>query len=63
MGEGRHARPPGGKTGASRAPAFSWTQVIAWFERYRNVTPKQFEAFLREIYSRPDMLKRFPLGF
>lgn len=38
-------------------------EVIAWLERYRNVTPKQFEAFLREIYSRPDMLKRFPLGF
>jgi hypothetical protein len=38
-------------------------EVIAWLERYRDVTPKQFEAFLREIYNRPDMLKRFPHGF
>jgi hypothetical protein len=27
------------------------------------VTAEQFEAFLREVYSRPDMLKRFPHGF
>jgi hypothetical protein len=38
-------------------------EVVAWLERYRDVTPKQFETLLREIYSRPDMLKRFPHGF
>jgi hypothetical protein len=37
--------------------------VIEWLETYRNATPKQFEAFLRQIYSRPEMLKRFPHGF
>jgi hypothetical protein len=38
-------------------------EVIAWLRRYPKVTAEQFEAFLREIYSRPDMLKRFPHGF
>jgi hypothetical protein len=38
-------------------------EVIDWLERYSKATPKQFEAFLREIYSRPHMLKRFPNGF
>jgi hypothetical protein len=38
-------------------------EVIAWLARYRKATPKEFEAYLREFYSRPDMLKRFPLGF
>nr|WP_257461328.1 Wall-associated protein precursor [Archangium lipolyticum] len=38
-------------------------EVISWLERFREATPQQFEAFLREIYRRPDMLKRFPHGF
>jgi hypothetical protein len=38
-------------------------EVIAWLERFSQATPKEFEAYLREIYSRPDMLKRFPHGF
>jgi hypothetical protein len=38
-------------------------EVIDWLERFREATPKQFEAYLREIYRRPDMLKRFPHGF
>ena len=38
-------------------------EVIAWLRRYSRATAQQFEAFLREIYSRPDMLKRFPRGF
>ncbi len=38
-------------------------EVIDWLERYRKATPKEFEAFLREIYRRPDMLRRFPHGF
>ena len=37
-------------------------EVIAWLRRYRDATPEQFEAYLREIYRRPDMLKRFPGG-
>ncbi|HEX8825486.1 MAG TPA: Wall-associated protein precursor [Archangium sp.] len=38
-------------------------EVIAWLARYRDATPEQFEAYLREVYRRPDMLKRFPRGF
>jgi hypothetical protein len=38
-------------------------EVIEWLKSHRKATAEQFEAFLREIYSRPDMLKRFPHGF
>jgi hypothetical protein len=38
-------------------------EVINWLKTQENPTPKQFEAFLREIYNRPKMLKRFPNGF
>jgi hypothetical protein len=38
-------------------------EVIAWLNSRRRATAEQFEAFLREIYNRPDMLKRFPHGF
>jgi hypothetical protein len=37
-------------------------EVTKWLDRYQKATPKQFEEFLREIYSRPEMLKRFPNG-
>ncbi|HYO67289.1 MAG TPA: Wall-associated protein precursor [Archangium sp.] len=38
-------------------------EVVAWLERFRKATPQEFEAFLREIYNRPLMRARFPLGF
>jgi hypothetical protein len=38
-------------------------EVIEWLKSHRKATAEQFEALLREIYSRPDMLKRFPHGF
>jgi hypothetical protein len=38
-------------------------EVIKWIDDHRQATPKQFEAFLRQIYSRPDMRTRFPHGF
>lgn len=38
-------------------------EVIEWLERYEKATPEQFLKKLREIYSRKDMLKRFPNGF
>jgi hypothetical protein len=38
-------------------------EVIKWLRDNRTATPAQFENFLRSIYSRPDMLKRFPNGF
>ncbi|HEX8698702.1 MAG TPA: Wall-associated protein precursor [Myxococcaceae bacterium] len=38
-------------------------EVIIWLRRYRKASREEFEAFLREIYSRPEMRKRFPHGF
>ncbi|PTL79059.1 Wall-associated protein precursor [Vitiosangium sp. GDMCC 1.1324] len=38
-------------------------EVIEWLQSHRKATAEQFETFLREIYSRPEMLKRFPHGF
>lgn len=38
-------------------------EVVDWLTRYRRATPEQFMKMLREIYSRKDMLKRFPNGF
>jgi hypothetical protein len=38
-------------------------EVITWLRRYAEATPEQFMKKLREIYSRKDMLKRFPNGF
>jgi hypothetical protein len=38
-------------------------EVIHWLEANRQATPAQFEAFLRAIYARPEMLARFPHGF
>jgi hypothetical protein len=38
-------------------------EVIQWLADNRKATAEQFMKMLREIYSRPDMLKRFPNGF
>lgn len=38
-------------------------EVISWLGTYRNATPAEFEAYLRQIYSRPEMRARFPDGF
>ncbi|HYO57806.1 Wall-associated protein precursor [Archangium sp.] len=38
-------------------------EVIRWLRDFPTATRKEFENFLRGIYSRPDMLKRFPHGF
>lgn len=38
-------------------------EVIRWLKEFPAATRKEFESFLREIYSRPEMLKRFPHGF
>jgi len=37
-------------------------EVIAWLRREDKATPAQFEKYLREIYNRPEMRKRFPNG-
>lgn len=38
-------------------------EVIRWLKEYDDATPAEFEAFLRRIYSRPEMRVRFPDGF
>jgi hypothetical protein len=38
-------------------------EVIRWLAEQEKATPKQFEAFLRQLYNRPELLKRFPHGF
>jgi hypothetical protein len=38
-------------------------EVIKWLDRNKSATPSEFEALLREIYSRPAMRARFPDGF
>ncbi|HEX5752911.1 MAG TPA: Wall-associated protein precursor [Archangium sp.] len=38
-------------------------EVVEWLKQFKYATAEQFEAYLRSIYNRPDMLKRFPLGF
>jgi hypothetical protein len=38
-------------------------EVIKWLDDFDDVTPQEFEAFLRSIYNRPAMRARFPDGF
>lgn len=38
-------------------------EVIEWLTKNSEATPEQFLRYLREIYKRPDMIKRFPRGF
>ena len=38
-------------------------EFIEWLKREIKATPDQFMKFLHRIYSRPEMLERFPNGF
>ena len=38
-------------------------EVVNWLINRRQATREEFEAFLREIYTRPAMRARFPNGF
>ncbi|MFE8605437.1 Wall-associated protein precursor [Archangium violaceum] len=38
-------------------------EVVEWLREHSKATSRQFEDFLREIYSRPEMLARFPKGY
>jgi hypothetical protein len=38
-------------------------EVIRWLQQHPSATSEEFEGLLREIYSRPAMLQRFPHGF
>ena len=38
-------------------------EVIEWLKAQEKATAEQFLKMLRELYNRPEMLKRFPNGF
>ncbi|MBL9006900.1 MAG: hypothetical protein JNJ46_21775, partial [Myxococcales bacterium] len=38
-------------------------EVMNWIEQNRLATPGEFEAHLRSLYERPELLQRFPRGF
>jgi hypothetical protein len=38
-------------------------EVVQWLREQDKATPAQFMQKLRELYSRKDMLERFPHGF
>ena len=38
-------------------------EVSDWLDVYKTATPQQFEAYLRQLYRRPDLRARFPDGF
>jgi hypothetical protein len=38
-------------------------EIAKWLDERPNLTLEQFEAYLREVYSRAELLARFPNGF
>ena len=38
-------------------------EVVEWIENNPNSTPDDFMSYLRGLYNRPDLCKRFPNGF
>lgn len=38
-------------------------EVVDWLAQNRTATPRQFEAYLRSLYQRPELRQRFPMGF
>ncbi len=38
-------------------------EIAKWIKERQKLTPEQFEAYLREVYRRPDLRARFPNGF
>jgi hypothetical protein len=38
-------------------------EIAAWLKDHAAATAEVFEAYLRELYARPDLLARFPNGF
>jgi hypothetical protein len=39
------------------------SEIKAWIQKFTQATPEEFEAFLREVYNRPELRARFPNGF
>lgn len=38
-------------------------EIIGWINEHAEATVQQFEAYLREVYARPELRLRFPNGF
>jgi len=38
-------------------------EIAAWIKKAINAKPEEFEAYLREVYRRPELVARFPNGF
>jgi hypothetical protein len=38
-------------------------EIAAWIARNSKATAQQFEAYLRDVYARPELRLRFPNGF
>jgi hypothetical protein len=38
-------------------------EIAKWIKEQQKLTPEQFDAYLREVYRRPDLRARFPNGF
>jgi hypothetical protein len=38
-------------------------EIASWIKKEKNLTPERFEAYLRDVYARPEMRSRFPNGF
>jgi hypothetical protein len=39
------------------------TEVVEWLTGNERASPEQFMKMLRDLYNRPELLKRFPNGF
>jgi hypothetical protein len=38
-------------------------EIVKWLKDHLTATPEEFEAYLRQVYNRPEMRARFPDGF
>ncbi|MBL9009016.1 MAG: hypothetical protein JNJ46_32445, partial [Myxococcales bacterium] len=38
-------------------------EIVKWLERRKDATPEKFEAYLRALYERPELKRRFPASF
>ena len=38
-------------------------EIARWVRDQQNLTPQQFEAYVRKVYARPELRLRFPNGF
>jgi hypothetical protein len=43
------------------APLSRW-EIVAWLKKFGMATVEQFEAYLKDLFTRPDLRARFPNG-